>query len=148
MFQQNLSIILQRDLRNLKKELESYQNESNLWLSGEGISNSAGNLALHLIGNLNHFIGALLGNTGYLREREKEFSNKNIPLQKITQDIDLTISMLSEVLPKLTEEQLKSEFPYRLQDQAWPTEAFLLHLVAHLNYHLGQINYHRRLLDK
>jgi uncharacterized damage-inducible protein DinB len=144
---ENLVFIFQRDIKALQKELLNYQTESNLWLTTDGISNSAGNLALHLIGNLNHFIGSMLGNTGYVRTREREFADKNIARDLIIAQLDSTSQMLGEVLPQLTAERLAGEFPFRLQDQAWTVEAFLLHLVAHFNYHLGQVNYHRRLLD-
>ena len=64
-----------------------YKNEEDVWKIKEGISNSAGNLTLHLLGNLNHFIGATLGNTGYVRERDKEFSLKNIPRIQLVEDL-------------------------------------------------------------
>ncbi len=73
--------IFERDLLKLKEEISLYKDENNLWVTEKQISNAAGNLTLHLIGNLNHFIGATLGHTGYVREREKEFSTKNIPLK-------------------------------------------------------------------
>ncbi|MCU0445831.1 MAG: DinB family protein [Microscillaceae bacterium] len=145
---QNLLTIFQRDLKNLQKELQAYPNEAQIWQTAEGISNSAGNLTLHLVGNLNHFIGALLGNTGYVREREREFADKNIPLSVLLENLDKTAQMLAEVLPNLSPEQLAAEFTFRLLDQSWTTEGFLIHLVAHFNYHLGQINYHRRLLNQ
>jgi uncharacterized damage-inducible protein DinB len=145
---ENLVLIFQRDIKALQKELLSYQAESNLWLTTAGISNSSGNLALHLIGNLNHFIGSILGNTGYLRTREREFADKNIDRDLIIKQLDNTSQMLGEVLPQLTAERLASEFPFRLQDQIWTVEGFLIHLIAHFDYHLGQVNYHRRLLDK
>ncbi|HCX22935.1 MAG TPA: DinB superfamily protein, partial [Cytophagales bacterium] len=73
-----LAELFTRDLNRLIKELEQYPNEEQLWVVTEGINNSAGTLTLHLIGNLNHFFGAILGNTGYIRNREAEFSDRNI----------------------------------------------------------------------
>lgn len=147
MINQPLALIFERDLTKLKEEINSYKDEQNLWKLDGSISNSAGNLALHLIGNLNHFIGSILGNTGYVREREKEFSNKNIPREKIINDIDATIAIVKNTLLNLSEEVLLSQFPEKKQGQEYPTSFILLHLLAHLEYHLGQINYHRRLLD-
>ena len=60
-----ISQLLQRDLEKLKTEISSFKDEKKIWeISGE-VKNSAGNLCLHLCGNLQHFIGAALGNSGY-----------------------------------------------------------------------------------
>lgn len=147
MIKQPLILIFERDLNKLKEEISLYKDEKNLWVIEKNISNSAGNLALHLIGNLNHFIGAVLGKTGYVRERDLEFSNKNIPKEKILLAIDETIIMIKNVLSSVTDEILTGQFPEKKQGQDYPTNFILLHLLAHLEYHLGQINYHRRLLD-
>ncbi len=147
MIKQPLILIFERDLNKLKEEISLYKDEKNLWVIEKNISNSAGNLALHLIGNLNHFIGAVLGKTGYVRERDLEFSNKNIPKEKILLAIDETIIMIKNVLSNVTDEILTGQFPEKKQGQDYPTNFILLHLLAHLEYHLGQINYHRRLLD-
>ena len=111
------------------------------------MSNSAGNLALHLIGNLNHFIGATLGNSGYVRQREVEFSQKNSPKAELITQIDDTISVVESVLNQLIEADLQQEYKRRVFEDTMTTEYFLVHLSMHLAYHLGQINYHRRLLD-
>lgn len=136
-----------RDLNTLKQEINAYQIEENLWISNETLSNSAGNLALHLIGNLNHFIGATLGNSDYVRQREVEFSQKNSPKAELITQIDDTISVVESVLNQLTEADLQQEYKRRVFEDTMTTEYFLVHLSMHLAYHLGQINYHRRLLD-
>ena len=150
MFNQILITQYQRNLNKLKEELNAYSDESKMWLIQDGISNSAGNLTLHLVGNLNHFIGAVLGNTGYVRERDKEFSLKNIPRHQILLSIDTTIAVIQFTLSKMTEADLDKPFPEDLpmlkDDNS--TRFMLIHLVAHLAYHLGQINYHRRLIGK
>lgn len=136
----------ERDLNALKTEINLYENENNLWIIKDEIKNSGGNLALHLIGNLNHFIGAALGNTGYIRQREREFSEKNIPREKILNEIEILIPMVKNTINNLSEQDLRKEFPLKKQDKTIQTDAMLLHLVLHLSYHLGQINYHRRLI--
>lgn len=143
----NLQQLFTRDLEKLKTELGTYQHEDHLWKTDAGILNSAGNLTLHLIGNLNHFIGSLLGNTGYVRNRDKEFSDKNIPRETLIKDTDEVIRLVNAVLPTLTEEKLNEIFPVVLAGKELRTDLFLMHLLTHLSYHLGQINYHRRLLD-
>lgn len=144
---ESLRSLYNRDLNKLKTEIEAYQYEENLWKIDKNISNSAGNLCLHLVGNLNHFIGAQLGNTGYVRHRELEFSLKDIPKAELIAKVESTISMIDSVLGQLPEEDLKKEYPLVVFEDKMTTDYFLIHLVAHLDYHLGQINYHRRLLD-
>ncbi len=145
---QAIQTIFNRDIAKLKAELELYQSEANIWKLEEGISNTAGNLTLHLIGNLNHFIGAVLGNTGYVRTRDLEFSTKDVPREKLLADLDATLTMLNAALPTLSADVLQADYPELLQNTKYPTGFFLIHLTTHLTYHLGQINYHRRLLDK
>jgi uncharacterized damage-inducible protein DinB len=143
----NLVVLICRDLSKLKLELESYQTEEQIWKTDKGISNSAGNLCLHLIGNLNTYIGATLGNTSYIRDRDSEFALKDIPRSELVSRIDQTINMIQQVLPALTQDQIASEYPLLVLKEKTTTEYFLIHLAMHLSYHLGQVNYHRRLID-
>ena len=142
-----LQFIFNRDLNKLKEELELYTNEENIWRTDRNILNSAGNLTLHLIGNLNTYIGAELGGTGYLRNRPEEFALKNVPRRELISKLDQTLEVLNATLPTLTGEQMNGEYPQIVFDQPMTTEYMLVHLVTHLGYHLGQVNYHRRLLD-
>ncbi|HEX7357999.1 MAG TPA: DUF1572 family protein [Ignavibacteriaceae bacterium] len=136
-----------RDLNKLKEEISLYKDESSLWIIKDGISNSAGNLCLHLIGNLNHFIGSVLGNTNYIRNRENEFSAKNILRSELYKEIDKTIAVVSKSLKNLSDEDFEKEFPILIRNEKVKTDFMLLHLIAHFSYHLGQINYHRRLTN-
>ena len=142
-----LKKIFQRDLEKLKQEIISYNNESNLWRIEKGIANSAGNLCLHLVGNLNTYIGAEIGKTGYVRDRDREFSQKNIPRDELVKMIEDTITVVANGLNKLKEEDLEKEYPLLVFKEKTATGYFLIHLTVHLGYHLGQVNYHRRLLD-
>jgi Protein of unknown function (DUF1572) len=100
--QQSLLQLYQRDILNLYKEIELYQDESQLWEILDGTSNSGGNLALHLIGNLNTYFGTNLGNTGYVRNREAEFADKNIPKKILLKSIEEVNQVVSKVLSTLT----------------------------------------------
>jgi uncharacterized damage-inducible protein DinB len=142
-----LQSLFQRDLNRLKQEIEQYKDEPVIWRTDKDIKNSAGNLTLHLIGNLNHFIGAALGKTGYVRNREQEFSLKDVPRSELLAKIEETATMIEKVLTHLPEAVLQEEYPVIVFDKKTSTQFMLVHLVTHLNYHLGQINYHRRLLD-
>lgn len=139
--------LFKRDLNKLIEEINDYKDESNLWKLDGAVTNSTGNLCLHLIGNLNHFIGAILGDTGYIRQRELEFSLKDIPRKELIRHIEETINALESTLKSLSVEDLQKEYSLHVFKKAMTTEYFLVHLSTHLAYHLGQINYHRRLLD-
>ena len=142
-----LKTLFKRDLNRLKSEIELYQNEKKIWHVEKGIANSAGNLCLHLIGNLNTYIGAELGNTNYIRQRALEFSLKDVSKAELVSKIDETIIVVDNSLSKLTDEQIKDEYPILVFDKKTSTAYLLVHLTTHLTYHLGQINYHRRLLE-
>ena len=144
---ETLIALFTRDLQRLHREIDLYNDEKNIWIIGEGIANSAGNLCLHLIGNLNTYIGKQIGQTAYVRNRELEFSAKDIPKAELLRKIDETTKVIESSLSKLSQEELDMEYPLLVLDVMTSTEYFLLHLTTHLNYHLGQINYHRRLLD-
>lgn len=141
-----LKSLYNRDLNKLRVEIESYQNEESLWKIDKNISNSGGNLCLHLLGNLNTYIGAELGKTGYVRQRDSEFSLKNIPKTELLEKLETLIEIVDSALGKLSDEDLKKDYPTEALGYKMTTEYFLIHLLSHLNYHLGQINYHRRLL--
>lgn len=144
---ESLKILFNRDLNKLKSEIESYHKESDIWKIQEGIANSAGNICLHLVGNLNTYIGAEFGKTGYIRNRALEFSLKDISRAELLSKIEETILVVNNSLNNISEEDLKIEFPMLVFENKTSTEFMLIHLTTHLAYHLGQINYHRRLLD-
>lgn len=145
---ETLRQLFEKDLTQLKAEIEAYSTEEKLWLISEGITNCGGNLCLHLIGNLNTFIGAELGNSGYIRQRDLEFSQKDVPKAELIEQIEDIISIVDSTLEKLTEEDLSKEYPLVILKEPMTTGFFLMYLTTHLSYHLGQVNYHRRLLDQ
>jgi len=146
MLRESLLEIFERDLNKLKEEINLYKDENSLWIVKKEISNSAGNLCLHLMGNLNHFIGAELGKTGYVRDRENEFTAKNVSAKVLINYIENTIEIVKHTLENLSSDDLDKDFPQQKHSKTVKTDFMLLHLIAHFNYHLGQINYHRRLI--
>ena len=142
----NITTFFERDLDKLKEEINLFKNEDDIWKIKEDITNSAGNLVTHLLGNLNHFIGKTLGHTDYVRKRDEEFSVKNIPREKLISDINSLKETIKNTLSYLSEEDLKKEFPVKIQEQTFTTQNMLIYLLAHFNYHLGQVNYLRRML--
>lgn len=143
-----LSELYERDLNKLKEEVGAYTNEADLWKTSGEIANSGGNLALHLIGGARHFFGALLGGTSYVRDRDLEFTDGGVSREKVLADIDITIAEVKETLAKLTVEDLAKNYPVEMFGHPMTTEFFIVHLATHFNYHLGQINYHRRFLSR
>jgi uncharacterized damage-inducible protein DinB len=148
MLTNTLSELYERDLVKLKQEIEDYVDAADLWLLEGDIKNTAGNLTLHIIGNLQHYIGAILGDTGYVRDREKEFSDSEVPREDLVRDIDETRAVVSSTLERITDADYSANYPIEVFGKPMTTGFFLIHLSTHLNYHLGQINYHRRLLSK
>lgn len=146
--QRILISLFNRDLGRLIKEVESYKNEKNLWIEDGNISNCGGNLALHLVGNLKTFIGATIGNTGYVRQRELEFSQKDVPRDQLITMINETKAIVEKALSDMDSSLLDQEYPILVFKAPQTYQHFLVHLATHLGYHLGQVNYHRRLLDK
>ncbi|EIA07210.1 DinB family protein [Flavobacterium frigoris] len=142
-----LKTLFYRDLNRLKSEIELYNNDNDIWKTQKGITNSAGNLCLHLVGNLNTYIGSVIGKSNYVRDRELEFSSKGISKTELIKKIEETINIVNKSLDQLSEEELKMDFPTLVFDEKTSTEFMLIHLTTHLTYHLGQINYHRRLLN-
>jgi len=142
----SLTTFFERDLDKVITEISSFENENDIWKIKEGILNSAGNLALHLIGNLNHFIGTTLGNSGYVRNRDEEFSLKDIPRETLIADINDLKETIKNTLSKLSSADLQNDYPIKIRDEVFSTQNMLIFLLAHLNYHLGQINYLRRMM--
>jgi uncharacterized damage-inducible protein DinB len=146
MITETLQKLYDRDLSKLKEEIGLYANEADIWKTDGEITNSAGNLTLHLIGNLRHFFGAVLGETGYVRDRDKEFSNAGVARDELLTGIDQAAVDVKASLKKLTDADLAATYPIEVFGHPMTTEYFVVHLATHLNYHLGQINYHRRIL--
>ena len=130
----------------MEKEINLYPDEPSVWKLEGDIKNSAGTLTLHLCGNLQHFIGAILGKSGYERNRENEFAARNVARKELLEEISKTKEVVEAVLQQLDPKQLGMEYPIQVFGKPMTTTFFLIHLSVHLNYHLGQVNYHRRLL--
>jgi uncharacterized damage-inducible protein DinB len=139
-------LMMLRDLRALDREIAAFPDDESLWLTPNGISNSAGNLALHMSGNLRHFIGAVLGNNGYVRDRDAEFMQTGLSRFDIRQEVGAAIGDIEAAFDAIGPAQLESPYPLLIRERRINTADFLVHLAVHLAYHLGQVDYHRRLL--
>ena len=141
----NLAILLQRELSTFERELELFPDDESLWKTLPGMSNSAGNLALHVAGNLQHFVGAVLGKTGYVRNRPAEFSRRTTRAE-VAAELQAAARAVQDVLPCLSNERFGEFYPERLNDLTLRTDRFLMHLCAHAAYHLGQASTLRRVI--
>ena len=141
-----LAALYSRDLTRLVQALDAFPDTDTLWQTRAGITNSAGNLALHLEGNLREFIGRLLGQHDYKRDRPREFSDSGLDKSELIARLSAVRDEIPPVIASLSAEQLEAAYPQIYSGMTLPTQQMLVHLEGHLNYHLGQIDYLRRLL--
>lgn len=146
MLSHELSALYARDLTRLIQQLNAFPDTATLWQTRAGITNSAGNLALHLEGNLREFIGRLLGHFDYQRDRPREFSDSGIDKAELIARLTAVRDEIPQVIAGLTPEQLDADFPQVYVGRTLPNRQMLIHLEGHLSYHLGQIDYLRRVL--
>ena len=138
--------VIRRDLRALKREVLAYPTDADLWATPPGVSNSGGNLALHVAGNLRHFVGDALGGSGYVRDRDSEFARRNQGRREVAAELDAAEAEVADALAALPDDRLREPFPGDPGGTRVMTGDFLAHLAVHLGYHLGQVDYHRRLV--
>ena len=143
---QSVAAILDRDLRTLRREVEAYPDDRGPWQGVPGIPNVAGTLVLHLAGNLQHYIGARLAQTGYVRDRPAEFARRDVPRSELVRDIEAARTAVRAALSGVTQPDVTAEFPEAISGSRVTTGDYLVHLVTHFAYHLGQIDYHRRVV--
>ena len=141
-----LARILVRDLNAVRRELEAYPDEQSVWALPPGVTNSGGTLAMHIAGNVQHFIGAVLGGSGYKRDRAAEFSKRDVPRSALIVELEAAIVSVGLGMSQVSESRLAEDFPEAIAGYRVVTGEWLIHLVSHLGYHLGQIDYHRRLV--
>ncbi|HEY8782685.1 MAG TPA: DUF1572 family protein [Mucilaginibacter sp.] len=141
-----LAELYERELLKLRDEIKNFKNEENIWRKADGITNTAGTLVLHLLGNLNFTIGTQIGGTGYVRNREQEFSLTGVSREKLVTDIESTIEVVKTSLTGINQAKLDETYPLEFVGQK-STVYYLTFFFGHFNYHLGQINYLRRILE-
>ncbi len=142
-----LAAFYERDIRKLVEEINLFTSEANIWKTTGAIKNSSGNLALHIIGGLNHLIGATLANSDYIRNRDLEFKVTGIKRKEIVAQLEALIPMINKTLLPLTAAQMESPYPVFFDKENASISYVVTQLLLHLNYHLGQVNYLRRMLD-
>jgi uncharacterized damage-inducible protein DinB len=142
----SLHTLLRRELAAVQRSVEAYPDEKSIWAERPGLPNTGGNLTLHLAGNLQHYFGAVLGKTGYVRDRDSEFSRRGAPRAELLKQLDAAGLAIDAGIKALTPERLAQTYPEKVGGRTLQTQEFLLHLLSHLGYHLGQLDYHRRVV--
>lgn len=141
-----IAAIICRELRALERELNAYQTEDQVWALPPGLPNSAGTLALHAAGNLRHFIGSVLGSTPYVRDRDAEFGRRDVPRAELIDGLHAADKAVGETLGQLDPAKLAERYPLLVANRRVVTGDFLTHLAVHLAYHVGQVDFHRRIV--
>ena len=143
----DLAALLRRDLTRLRQQIEAFPDDSSLWQTAPGISNCAGNLALHLEGNLREYIGRRLGGIAYERNRPGEFSQKGLSRVALAARIE-SLDVVPAAIERLTETQWAAASPPDAVPGCRSVGQQVMSLYGHFHYHLGQIDYLRRLLTE
>jgi len=143
---EDVAMMLLRELEGFEREVSLFRDDESLWKSLPGVTNSAGNLAMHVAGNLQHYIGAVLGGTGYLRNRDAEFALRSGTRAAVVSELHQAAKAVRDVLSNMTDDRLADEFPEAVMGMKFRTSTFLVHLCAHAGFHLGQAGYLRRAL--
>lgn len=139
-----LRLLVVRELRAVKRELEAYPDDASVWREIPGLPNTGGTLALHMAGNLQHFFGAILGKDGYKRDRDAEFARRGVPRTELYAELDRAIAAVERTLGALGADAFEKPYPEPIANRRVGTHDFAIHLASHLAYHLGQMDYHRR----
>jgi hypothetical protein len=146
MLTQELSALFARDIARLIEELNAFPDTASVWKTAPGVSNSAGTLALHLEGNLHEYIGRQLGNIPFVRDRPLEFSTRGVDRDELVGRLETVKQQIPKVIRALSDAQMDAIYPENVLKKPITTRQFLIHLEAHLNYHLGQVDYLRRVV--
>ena len=141
-----VTTMLDRDLATLRREVEAYPDERDLWREIPGVANVGGTLVLHLTGNLQHYFGTRMAGTGYVRDRPAEFARRNVPRPELLMEVDAARAAVKAASTTVSAAQLAADFPEAVGGSRVKTGDYLVHLAVHFAYHLGQLDYHRRVV--
>jgi hypothetical protein len=142
----DVAALIDRELRTLRREIEAYPDERQIWEEVPGMPNTGGTLALHLAGNLQHYVGACWARTGYVRDRDAEFARRNVPRAEIVAEIERARAAVAAGLANVDDATLASDYPEIVTQARLRTGEYLVHLALHFAYHLGQLDMHRRVI--
>jgi hypothetical protein len=133
-----------RELSAMARSVELYPDDASLWRDAPGVPNRGGTLVLHCCGNLRHYVGAKLGGSGYIRDRDSEFTRRGVPREELLRLIEQTAHEVDRALSAVRDGDLDGDFPDIVGGQRVAAREMVMHVCVHLAFHLGQIDYHRR----
>ena len=142
----DFAALFTRDLTRLARQLDAFD-DAHLWQVLPGVTNSAGNLMLHLNGNLREYIGRQIGGVEYARDRPREFGATGVPREVLAAELAGLKALIPRVLEAVMPERWDEPFPENVLGTPLTHGHFVIHLYGHFNYHLGQIDYLRRALS-
>jgi uncharacterized damage-inducible protein DinB len=142
----DLARVLVREVEGFERELVFFPDDASVWRTLPGVTNSAGTLALHIAGNLQYYVGGVLGGSGYIRDRTAEFSRRDVPRAELLDGLRAAKRTVESTLSALPAERLHQIYPEDVIGMRMPTGRFLLHLATHAAHHLGQVGYLRRIV--
>ena len=145
MLASELAALFARDIARLIQQLQAFPDTASVWKTAPGVTNAAGTLALHLEGNLREYIGRQLGQIAFKRDRPLEFSSRGVERDELVARLEAVKGQIPPVIAALSNAQLDAIYPENVIGKPITTRQFLIHLEAHLNYHLGQVDYLRRI---
>ena len=143
----NLSLLFRRDLSRVIQQVDAFPDDESLWRKLPGITNPAGNLVLHLEGNLREYIGRQLGGLPYERARPLEFSSTALTKEDLLGRISELREKIPTVIAGLSPDELEKPYPEQVLEIPLTAQEFLIHIYGHLNWHLGELDYLRRALS-
>jgi hypothetical protein len=144
MVRATVQAMIQRELAGVRRTVEAYPDDASVWATMPGLPNAGGTLVLHIAGNLQHYFGAVLAQTGYRRDRGAEFSRRDVPRRLLLAELDAAAQAVTRGLDAISDETLLAAYPEAVAGRTVQTGVYLLHLATHLAYHFGQLDYHRR----
>ncbi len=140
--------LYRRDLTRMAQEVAAFPDDEALWRVMPGVTNSAGNLVLHLEGNLREYLGRQLAGVDYARNRKQEFSQRGLSGAELSARIDALKQTIPAIVEALPPEDFAKLYPQNVFGKPITTGQFVIHLHGHFSWHLGQIDYLRRVLTE
>lgn len=134
-----------REIDKLKNEVLNFESDEQLWKTPEPQITPAGNTCLYLAGTLQHYIGNIMGDSGYIRNKEAEMKARNVPRERLLEEIDNTKQVVIDTLEQISKTELQKVFPTNEFEEPITTEFYLIHLLKNVGFHVGQISVLRQL---
>ncbi|UCC89168.1 MAG: DinB family protein [Anaerolineales bacterium] len=122
-------------------ELIDPLSQDQLWSRNGGIPNSIGTLTRHLTGNLNHYLGAGILRNGYVRERDREFTETSLPKATIVSDLRAAVEVAKEAVDAIGEREVTQPYTAPSGEEYESLAYHIVRVATHFALHCGQADY-------